>query len=119
MKILFAIYALLAVVSSCSDEGDEIQRKSLQAEAVYTNMLAVDGCSWHFSVASGDSTIDYAPSERSFAIIEEELGKIETVYNFIKVDIKYNLTGKKTGVKCGWATTQKMDEIEIIDIKQK
>ncbi|MGV3601896.1 MAG: hypothetical protein ACO1N1_11865 [Dyadobacter fermentans] len=118
MKILIVVFGLLAWIG-CHDESKDINLEVYEAEATWTNMLAVDGCSWHFSVASGDSTISLLPDEASKAKIEKELGKSEDYYSFTKVRLKYSLTGAKATVPCGWGATGTFDEIKIVGIKKQ
>lgn len=82
-------------------------------------MLATDGCSWHFTITSADSTISCLPDEASRSKIEKELGKIDEYYSFTPVRLKYSLTGAKGTVQCGWGRTATYDEIKVIEIHKK
>lgn len=91
----------------------------MESDAEWVNMLAADGCSWHFEVPSGDSLLYYLPSETSLKVVEKVLGKKEDYYSFTKVHIRYSLTDRKKGVLCGWGKTGNFTEIEVynVDIK--
>ncbi|CAG5003406.1 hypothetical protein DYBT9275_03145 [Dyadobacter sp. CECT 9275] len=118
MKIAVVLFGLLAWVS-CHDENEVLDNAVLEADGQYVNMLASDGCSWHFSVKSGDSTISLAPSDASFKVIEEALGKSDSYYSFTDVHLKYSLTGNKKDVKCGWGHTSQFDEIKVLQIHKR
>ncbi|GGM79504.1 hypothetical protein GCM10010967_09020 [Dyadobacter beijingensis] len=118
MKILIVLFGLLAWIS-CQDEAPDINEQVYETDATWTNMLAADGCSWHFSITSKDSTISLLPDEASKAKIDKELGKNDTYYSFTKVRLKYSLTGAKSTVQCGWGATNTYDEIKVIDIKKQ
>jgi hypothetical protein len=118
MKILIVIFGLLAWIG-CHDESNDINEEVHEVDATWTNMLAADGCSWHFSIVSPDTTISFVPSEASRSKIEKELGKIEDYYSFTKVHLKYSKTGGKGTVPCGWGHTATYDEIKIIEIHKK
>lgn len=120
MKIGIILFALLAWIS-CNDET--IVKKDVEvfeSEGEWVNMLATDGCSWHFEIPSKDKTMTYyLPDENSVKEIEKVLGKKEESYSFTKVRIRYSLTGKKRDVQCGWGATNTYDEIEIHEISKK
>lgn len=118
MKVLIVLFGLLAWIG-CHDESNDINEQVYEVDATWTNMLATDGCSWHFTITSKDSTITLLPSEASRAKIEKELGKIESYYSFTPVHLKYNLTGAKSTVQCGWGRTAAYDEIKVIEIHKK
>ena len=118
MKVLIVLFGLLAWIG-CHDESGDINEQVYEADATWTNMLATDGCSWHFSIVSKDSTYSVLPSEASRAKIEKELGKIEDYYSFTPVHLKYSLTGSKNTVQCGWGRTATYDEIKVIEIHKK
>lgn len=118
MKVLIVLFGLLAWIS-CHDESDDISEQVYEVDATWTNMLAADGCSWHFAITSPDSTISLLPSEASRTKIEKELGKIEEYYSFTPVHLKYSLTGAKSTVQCGWGHTATYDEIRVIEIHKK
>ncbi|WP_353721622.1 hypothetical protein [Dyadobacter sp. 676] len=118
MKVLIVLFGLLAWIS-CHDESDDINQQIYEVDATWTNMLAADGCSWHFSVTTADSTYSLLPNEASLSKIEKALGKSDDYYSFTKVRLKYSLTGGKGAVQCGWGATNTFDEIKVIDIKKQ
>ncbi|SEI44413.1 hypothetical protein SAMN05216327_101614 [Dyadobacter sp. SG02] len=118
MKVLIVLFGLLAWVS-CHDESNDINEQVYEADATWTNMLATDGCSWHFAVTGKDSSLFLLPSKASVSKIENELGKIEEYYSFTPVHLKYSLTGAKSTVQCGWGRTATYDEIKVIEIHKK
>lgn len=118
MKVLIVLFGLLAWIG-CHDESGDVNEQVYETDATWTNMLATDGCSWHFSIASKDSTYSVLPSEASRAKIEKELGKIEDYYSFTPVHLKYSLTGSKSTVECGWGRTATYDEIKVVEIRKK
>lgn len=118
MKMLIVVFGLLAWIG-CHDESSDINEEVHEVDATWANMLASDGCSWHFSITSPDTTVYLVPSEASQSKIEKELGKIEGYYSFTSVRLKYSLTGGKSTIPCGWGTKATYDEIKVIDIQKK
>ncbi|WP_138477525.1 hypothetical protein [Dyadobacter bucti] len=118
MKILIVFFGLLAWIGGCHDET-VLDEDIIEADATWTNMLASDGCSWHFTVQEGKNFISLLPSEASLKTIKAEVGDIESSYSFTDVRIKYKLTGGKRTVLCGWGSQQTYDEINVISIKKK
>ena len=118
MKILILVFGLLAWIG-CSDEIADPQVEMMEADATWSNQLAADGCSWHFSVASDKTFISLVPDEGSIEKIEAAVGKMEGYYSFTDVHIKYSLTGKKKETQCGWGHTAIYDEITVHEISKK
>ncbi|MCE7040648.1 hypothetical protein [Dyadobacter sp. CY312] len=118
MKILIVVFGLLAW-NGCEKQNQIMKSDVLEADAVWTNMLASDGCSWHFTVVQGDSIVSLAASDVSMNLIEGELGNIESAYSFTNVHIKYSPTGNNKNVQCGWGATAKMNEIDVLEIHKK
>ncbi|KQS33523.1 hypothetical protein [Dyadobacter sp. Leaf189] len=118
MKILIVLFGLLAWIG-CHDESSVLDDEVVEVEATWTNQLASDGCSWHFSVSTKDSTYSLLPDEASRKTIEAELGIIKEYYSFTPVQLKYSKTGKKAAVQCGWGKTGTFDEIKVISIRKK
>ena len=118
MKILVFLLALFTF-TACTDDKLPTDVVILESDAQWVNMLATDGCSWHFEVPSGDSLLYYLPSETSLKVVEKELGKKEDYYSFTKVHIRYSLTDRKKGVACGWGATGNFTEIEVYKIDKE
>jgi len=118
MKFLIVVFGLLAW-NGCEKQDQIVKSDVLEADAVWTNMLATDGCAWHFTVVQGDSIVSLAASDASLNVIDNELGKIESAYSFTNVHIKYSLTGNNKNVQCGWGATAKMTEIDVLEIHKK
>lgn len=118
MKILIVFFGLLAWIGGCHEEA-VLDEDIIEADATWTNMLASDGCSWHFTVQEGKNFISLLPSEASLKTVKAEVGDIESSYSFTDVHIKYKLTGGKRTVVCGWGSQQTYDEINVISIKKK
>lgn len=118
MKILLVVFGLLAW-GACEDPEKIKASEVFEKDAVWTNMLATDGCSWHFSAKQGDSSINLAASDASLKKIDDTLGKIESAYSFTNVHIKYTRTGKNKEVQCGWGKISSFDEIDILEIHKK
>ncbi|KAA0989580.1 hypothetical protein [Dyadobacter aurulentus] len=118
MKTLIVLFGLLAWIG-CHDEDKIPSEQILEADATWTNMLAADGCSWHFSIKSADSTYSVLPDKGSIQKIEDELGEINSYYSFTPVHLKYSQTGNKSSVKCGWERNATFDEIKVISIRKK
>lgn len=118
MKILIVLFGLLAWIG-CHDDSSDINEQVYETDATWTNMLAADGCSWHFSITTPDSTFTILPNDASRSKIEKELGKSDEYYSFTKVRLKYSLTGAKGSVQCGWGATRTFDEIKVVDIKKQ
>ncbi|NIJ51835.1 hypothetical protein [Dyadobacter arcticus] len=118
MKILIVVMGLLAWIG-CHDESKVLNEEVFEADATWVNMLAADGCSWHFSVVSGDSTLSFIPDEGSQQKIDKELGKLTDYYSFTDVHLKYSKTGNKGTILCGWGKHATYDEIKVIDIHKK
>jgi hypothetical protein len=119
MKMLILIVGMLAWIGSCSDDIELSNNTILETDATWTNMLATDGCSWHFAVNAKDTSYSLAPDEASMVKIEAVVGKVESAYSFTDVKLKYSLTGRKKDVLCGWGHTGKFDEITVVEITKK
>jgi hypothetical protein len=119
MKTAIILAGLLAWVSCIEDDKLPKDVVVLESNAEWVNMLAADGCSWHFEVPSGDSLLYYVPDDASLKLIDKALGKKESSYSFTKTHIKYSLTGRKKGVMCGWGATPSFDEIEVYKVEKK
>ena len=119
MKTLMIVLGLLLAWIGCENQNRIVKAEVREANAVWSNELASDGCSWHFTMASGDSSLSFAPSDRSLKTIETAVGKIEGAYSFTNVHMKYSLTGKKKNIQCGWGATAKMSEIDVLEIYKK
>lgn len=119
MKTLVVVFGLLAWIGSCSEESDINEAVTVEADAVWMNQLAADGCSWHFSIESGDSTLNIVPTDGSIKKIENAVGKIEDAYSSTNVHLKYSLTGKKKDVECGWGSKASFDEVTVYEIYKK
>lgn len=118
MKILLFFFALIGCLA-CTDDKFSKDVEVLESDAEWVNMLAADGCSWHFQVPSGDTLLYFLPDDASLKKVEKELGNKEDYYSFTKVRMQYSLTGAKRGVTCGWSTTGNFNEIEIYKIEKK
>lgn len=119
MKSLIVLFGLIVWIGSCSDETEALTAEESEVDATWVNMLASDGCSWHFAINSKDSTIFLAPSEASLGKIESSIGKMEGYYVITDVHLKYRLTGKKKDVLCGWGHTANYDEIDVLEIGKR
>ena len=118
MKTIIVLAGLLAW-GSCTNDKLPKDIEVLESNAEWVNMLAADGCSWHFEVPSGDSLLYYVPDDASLKVVDKALGKTEDSYSFTKVHIKYSLTGAKKGVTCGWGATGNFDEIVIYKVDKQ
>jgi uncharacterized membrane protein len=118
MKFLILVFGLLAW-SRCDNQDEMMKSDVIETDAVWSNMLATDGCAWHFTILQGDSTLSLAASDESLNIIEGELGNMESAYSFTNVHIKYSLTGNKKNVQCGWGKTASMNEIDVLEIHKR
>ena len=118
MKIAIVTLGLLAWIG-CHDESKSIKTDVVETDATWVNQLASDGCSWHFSVISGDSTFSVVPNEASVKKIESVLGKNESYYSLTPVHIQYSLTGNKTSILCGWGKKATLDEIDLVSIEKR
>jgi len=119
MKIVAVVFTLLAWIGACSEENKNIDAAVIEADAVWVNQLAADGCSWHFSVASADSTLLLVPDDGSLEKIESAIGKMEGAYSSTDVHIRYSLTSNKKLVQCGWGHNASYDEIKIREISRR
>jgi uncharacterized membrane protein len=118
MKILIVLFGLLAWIG-CHDESKVLDEEVLETDATWTNMLATDGCAWHFAVVSKDTSYYFIPNEASKIKIDAVLGKLESSYSFTDVHVKYSYTGNKGTVQCGWGTKATYNEVKIIEIHKK
>ncbi len=118
MKIGIILFGLLAWISCNDEKVVQKEVEIIESDGQWINMLATDGCAWHFEIPSGDSTLYYLPSENGLKEVEKVLGKIESSYSFTKVHIRYSLTGRKREVQCGWGATNFYNEIEVYEIKK-
>lgn len=118
MKFGIILFALLAWIGCQDEKVIQKEVEVIESDGQWINMLATDGCSWHFEFPSGDSTLYYLPSDDALKEVEKVLGKIESSYSFTKVHVRYSLTGKKRDVQCGWGITNAYDEIDIYEIRK-
>lgn len=119
MKILILSLGLLTWIGGCSKEEESLDTPVIETDAVWQNMLAVDGCGWHFSIVKPDTSFALASAEASLPKIEKEIGKMEGAYSTTNVHLKYRLTGKKKPVQCGWGHTAHYDEVEVLEIHKR
>lgn len=120
MKILLVILGMLAWIGSCNEDKEIVVADTVEADGKWVNMLATDGCAWHFEVMNKDSSFtSYAAEDGSLKIIEEALGKSESSYSFTDVRIKYSLTGGEKNVQCGWGATATYPAIKIYSISKR
>ena len=87
--------------------------------ALLSDNIAVDGCSLHFEINSGETTTSYAINAGSEKIVADFLKDIPSqsgVYA-LQVTLRYKETGSIKAVQCGWGKKQEMKEIEIVSIK--
>ncbi len=118
MKIAIVLFGLLAWIG-CNDEVVSLNEEVLATDAKWTNMLAVDGCSWHFAVNTKDTSFSMVPDDASISKIEDAVGEMEGAYSFTDVYLKYSLTGRKKEIQCGWGHTATYDEISVKEIKKR
>jgi hypothetical protein len=119
MKLLISVFCVLAWIGGCSENSDEVDSVTFEAEGKWLNTLAADGCSWHFAITSKDTTLNFVPNESSISKIEAAVGKMEGAYSINDVYLKYALTDRKREIQCGWGHTATYDEINVIDIKRR
>lgn len=119
IKTFVVLLGFMTWVGGCTEDGDISKSEARESSAVWVNMLAVDGCSWHFEILSKDSTNFVVPDQASLGKIESAVGKMEGAYTSIEVHLKYRLTGKKKDVACGWGHTANYEEISVIEISKK
>ncbi|MDQ6478292.1 hypothetical protein [Dyadobacter sp. LHD-138] len=120
MKIGIILFGLLAWISCNEEKIAKRDVETIESEGEWVNMLATDGCSWHFEIPAEDKTMTYyLPDDNSRKEIEKVLGKKEDSYSFTKVRIRYSLTGRKRDVQCGWGATNSYDEIAVYEITKK
>lgn len=87
--------------------------------ALLSDNIAVDGCSLHFEINSGETTISYAISSASEKMVTDFLKNIPSqsgIYS-LPVTLRYKETGSIKAVQCGWGKKQEMKEIEIVSIQ--
>ncbi|PWJ57225.1 hypothetical protein CLV98_108145 [Dyadobacter jejuensis] len=120
MRIWTMLMAVLIFGACQSEKVGELQQDVVERDAKWVNMLAADGCSWHFQVFQADSTIaSLVASEASLKLIEAELGSLESSYSTTNVRLRYSRTGNKREVTCGWGTLLPMDEIKVVSIQKQ
>lgn len=117
----YAFILLWGLFSMACNKSDGDNQAFIKTEAILANKLAVDGCSWHFSIDTEGITLQAAATEKSHDLVIEPF--IETLQNQNglfdnKVEILYRPTNNKRDVTCGWNTVTKMDEIEVKQIKK-
>lgn len=118
MEKLFLAAMLCWAVGACEDK-QVAKAAALEADARWVNALPYDGCYWHFEVLQGDSVVNFTPTSGSIAAIERVAGLLNEVSGPIDVHMKYQPTGQKQKVTCGWGHTALYDEIEIHDIARR
>lgn len=119
-KIWAFLFPLLLSIG-CTGSGELSNLKDYsENEALLANQLPVDGCDWHFGVDLGDEWGQYVADDKSKPKVDKIIQAAANEANIwnIKVWIRYRLTGRQKEVECGWRTTTKMDEIEVLEIKR-
>lgn len=123
MKTIAIIFCLITgMVWTCqktSEVEPMAQGESVETKAVLVYELPVDGCSWHFLIGNSDSPGQFAPTEESEKKVREfaEANKLfQTGLMRAGVKIKYQSTGKKRTIVCGFGGQVPMNEINVLEI---
>ena len=122
MKKLIAIL-LVAGALSCHKneevitEPDPILGPVQEAEGTLSDYGAVDGCSLLFLVERGSTVTEkYAISDSSMVLVKKYVVYTNAVAN-VKATVRFQQTGRKKGVLCGFAGPLPFDEIAVLSIK--
>lgn len=120
-NILFCI-CLLFWAASCDKSSMNVNSEVIETRAQIVSNLAVDGCNWHFEVATADSTdiLTFVPTLATEPKVKAAVPKwgTEDAYNFIDVTLKYRTTDQQRSLECGFGSTSQVDAIEIVEIRR-
>ena len=119
-KSIFLLIVTVAFFGSCNqNEIHKLDGDILEATGYYENGLAYDGCDKHFSLVMTDSTyISYTPSDASMGIIRNIINDKDLSSHPASVRVRFQLTGDKRKVQCGWGRTPLFEEINVIEIEK-
>ncbi|MBU1822102.1 MAG: hypothetical protein KKG00_11415 [Bacteroidetes bacterium] len=121
MKSIIFFMCLL-LWAGCDNSTMEVDGEVIETRARIVNNLAVDGCDWHFEVATVDSIdiVTLVPTLASEPRVKEAVPKWGTqdAYSFIDVNIKYRPTDQERSLTCGFGNTAQVDAIEVLEISK-
>lgn len=121
MKSILFLTTLL-LWAGCENSDKEIKGKVTETRAKVVSNLAVDGCNWHFEVASADSSTitTYLPTVASEPKVKAAVPKwgTEDAYFFSEVNIRYRVTNQKRTLECGFGRKSEVETIEIDGISR-
>ena len=86
----------------------------LTTRAYLSNTLAADGCDWHFKI--GDNT--YVPSDGTLETVKKFTGS-DGYFVGDSVTVRYQLTGRKKTLICGWGSKSEKDEMDVLELKTR
>jgi hypothetical protein len=115
-------FASLLLWAGCDNSTMEVEGEVIETRARIVNNLAVDGCDWHFEVASADSTdiVTLVPTLASEPKVKAAVPKWGTqdAYSFVDVNLKYRPTDQERSLTCGFGQTTQADAVEVLEISQ-
>jgi hypothetical protein len=120
-NILFCI-CLLLWTAGCDKSNMNVSSEVVETRAQIVSNLAVDGCNWHFEVATANSTdiLTFVPTLATEPKVKAAVPKwgTEDAYNFIDVMLKYRKTDQQRSLECGFGRITQVDAVEIVEIRR-
>ncbi|MGF7218414.1 hypothetical protein GGR92_004591 [Spirosoma lacussanchae] len=119
------VFFLLIGLGACSESSqltvqpDPLLGPVQEADGTLSDQAAVDGCGLLLSIKRNASTTDqYAVSDSSLALVKQYL-----VYSYavakLNATVRFQQTGRKKEVLCGFAGFKPFDEVLILSIKPR
>lgn len=116
------ILSTLFLWMGCNKSENNIEGEVVETRARIVSNLAVDGCEWHFEVASKDSLniTTLVPTLATEPKVKAAVPKYGTqdAYSFIDIDLKYRPAGTQRKITCGFGSMNAVDEVEVLEISQ-
>ncbi len=119
-KTIIFLIVIATFFGSCNQNKIlKLDGDVLEATGYYENGLPYDGCDRHFNFIMLDSTYaSYTPSDASDRLINKVLGEQEILLSPVHVRVRYQPTGAKRKVQCGWGQTALFEEINVLKIEK-
>lgn len=124
MKKIIALSLIAGALSCHKDEQTTIKPNPglgpvQEAEGTLSDYGAVDGCRLRLSIERGSNMTDqYAISDSSTTLIKQYVVYTNSIAN-VKATVRFQLTGQKKEVLCGFAGFKPFDEAFILSIKPR
>jgi hypothetical protein len=121
MKTLITLLLLIGILACHKDEITPLPNLGpvLEATGTLSDYSAVDGCGLRFLVErSSGGTDEYAVSDSSDTVVKKYVVYTNGVAD-LKATVRFQQTGHKKNVLCGFAGFKPFDEIVILSINPR